>query len=42
LIVSKLLAWDPAFRYPDATTVLADLDAFTSGEPDTRRNRNRR
>jgi serine/threonine protein kinase len=33
LIVSKLLAWDPAFRYPDATTVLADLDAFTSGEP---------
>ena len=33
LIVSKLLAWDPAFRYPDATAVLADLDAFTSGTP---------
>ena len=33
LIVSKLLAWDPAFRYPDATAVLADLDAFASGQP---------
>jgi serine/threonine protein kinase len=33
LIVSKLLAWDPAFRYPDATAVLTDLDAFTNGEP---------
>ena len=33
LIVSKLLAWDSAFRYPDAATVLADLDAFTSGTP---------
>jgi serine/threonine-protein kinase len=28
LIVQKLLAWDPAYRYPDANAVLADFDAF--------------
>ena len=33
LIVAKLLAWDPAFRYRDATAVLADLDAFMLGIP---------
>ena len=33
LIVTKLLAWDPAWRYPDATAVLADLAAFQAGLP---------
>ena len=33
LIVTKLLAWDPAYRYPDATAVLADLAAFQAHIP---------
>jgi hypothetical protein len=33
LIVAKLLAWDPAYRYPDAAAVLAELDAFSNGRP---------
>jgi hypothetical protein len=33
LIVTKLLAWDPAYRYSDATAVLADLAAFRAQLP---------
>ncbi len=33
LIVGKLLAWDPAYRYPDANAVLADFDAFLLHRP---------
>jgi hypothetical protein len=33
LIVGKLLAWDPAYRYPDANAVLADFDAFLQHRP---------
>jgi hypothetical protein len=33
LIVTKLLAWDPAYRYPDAVAVLADFDAFLRHRP---------
>lgn len=33
LIVGKLLAWDPAYRYPDANAVLADFDAFLRHKP---------
>src|SRR5687768_7012854 len=33
LMVAKLLAWDPAYRYPDAPAVLADFDAFLRHRP---------
>jgi hypothetical protein len=33
LIVGKLLAWDPAYRYPDANAVLGDFDAFLLHRP---------
>jgi hypothetical protein len=33
LIVKKLLAWDPAYRYSDAAAVLSDLDAFQKSLP---------
>ena len=33
LMVAKLLAWDPAYRYPDASAVLADFDAFLRHRP---------
>jgi serine/threonine protein kinase len=33
LIVTKLLAWDPTYRYPDAVAVLADFDAFLRHRP---------
>jgi hypothetical protein len=33
LMVAKLLAWDPAYRYRDASAVLADFDAFLRHRP---------